>query len=450
VLKFIHKFFNTGHERTIRTKKNILGIFFLKGISIAISFVIVPVTIQYIGPYQYGIWVTISSLVAWLSFFDIGFSGGLKNKFIESIAANNTKLARTYVSTTYAILGLIIGIVWILAAVISFFLNWNVILNIPKEEIDGLTFVVLIALTNFCYQFILRIIVTLLNAIQKPAIASLFDTLSQLLNAILIILLIQFTTGSLINLVLVMSISGLTVLGLGNLYFYLHDLRSYRPSIKLVDFSISKDIMSLGIKFFLLQIVSIVIYQTNNVIITNVLGPLDVTVYNIAYKYMYVISMIYAIILTPFWSAFVEANSRNDYIWMKKATANLRLLFLAICGLGLLMVFISPLFYKYWIRETVKIPWIITFLMLIYHITNIWGSLHTQLLAGFGKIKLQVIFSMICGIINIPIVITLCRLWGLQGIVLGNIFVFILFGSWFGFIQVNKLLNKSAKGIWNE
>ena len=100
----IKNFLSTGHSRSIRAKKNIFASFGLKGISILISFFLVPLVLNYIDITKYGIWLTLSSIIGWFGFFDIGLGNGLRNKFAEAIAKGQKELARIYVSTTYAIL----------------------------------------------------------------------------------------------------------------------------------------------------------------------------------------------------------------------------------------------------------------------------------------------------------------------------------------------------------
>ncbi|MBQ4462529.1 MAG: hypothetical protein II908_12010, partial [Bacteroidaceae bacterium] len=78
-------FFN-GNSRTVAVKKNILISLLMKGVSIAVSFALVPLTIGYVSPELYGVWLTLSSIMTGLSFMDIGFSQGLKNKLTEAIA----------------------------------------------------------------------------------------------------------------------------------------------------------------------------------------------------------------------------------------------------------------------------------------------------------------------------------------------------------------------------
>ena len=94
-------------DRSKRANVNILISFFFRGGSILLSFILVPLTINYIKPDAYGVWLTITSLVGWIAMFDIGIANGLRNRLSESLAANDYEKSRTYVSTTYVITGLI-------------------------------------------------------------------------------------------------------------------------------------------------------------------------------------------------------------------------------------------------------------------------------------------------------------------------------------------------------
>lgn len=83
------KILNSKDKRSATVKKNILASFAIKGISIVVSLLLVPMTLGYVSSELYGIWLTLSSIMMWLSFFDVGFTLGLKNKLAEAIALNN-------------------------------------------------------------------------------------------------------------------------------------------------------------------------------------------------------------------------------------------------------------------------------------------------------------------------------------------------------------------------
>ncbi|MDR1742681.1 MAG: hypothetical protein LBR48_02540, partial [Dysgonamonadaceae bacterium] len=49
-------------ERSTNAVKNIVASFGIKGVSIAVQLLLVPMTINYVNPTQYGIWLTLSSI----------------------------------------------------------------------------------------------------------------------------------------------------------------------------------------------------------------------------------------------------------------------------------------------------------------------------------------------------------------------------------------------------
>ncbi|MBC7451263.1 MAG: hypothetical protein H7259_07215, partial [Cytophagales bacterium] len=79
-------YFTKGNERSVKAKKNIAFSFIIKGLNIGIGFVLLPLTMHYVNDTKYGVWLTLSSIIGWLGFFDIGFGNGLRNKLAEAIA----------------------------------------------------------------------------------------------------------------------------------------------------------------------------------------------------------------------------------------------------------------------------------------------------------------------------------------------------------------------------
>ena len=121
---------NSGSDRSITVKKNILGSLFVKSVSIVISLLLVPVSLGYVSQELYGIWLTLSSVMMMLSFFDIGFSLGLKNKLAEAIALNQLEQGRILVSSTYTMLIVIFIPLCLILQIIIPFIDWPTFLNV--------------------------------------------------------------------------------------------------------------------------------------------------------------------------------------------------------------------------------------------------------------------------------------------------------------------------------
>ena len=183
----VKEYLNRGNARSVAAKKNIAGSFLNKCIAIFVSLALVPLTINFVSSEQYGIWLTVSSIVGWMSYFDIGFANGFRNKYAEAKANGDMLLARKYVSTTYVLLGIIFSVVAILALVINQFLDWGKILNLSEDYNLTLVFDVLIVF--FCFQMVLHVFNTLLNADQKPALSAFIVTIGQILVLAFIVIL---------------------------------------------------------------------------------------------------------------------------------------------------------------------------------------------------------------------------------------------------------------------
>lgn len=440
-----------GHERTIKAKKNIIASFVIKGLNIIIGLFLVRLTINYLNPTKYGIWITLSSIIGWFTFFDIGLGNGLRNKFTEALALSNHRLAKTYVSTTYAVLSIIIAIVLLLFYIINPFLNWASILNAGDDPAlqKELAILALIVFTFFCLRFIFQLIATILIADQQPAKASLFNLYTNVLSLILIIILTKMTNGSLLYLGIIVSSLPVFVFIISSFWFYKGKYKIYKPSVNFVDFNKAKELFSLGIKFFFIQIAGVLLYQTNNIIIAQVLSPTEVTPYNVALKYFSIIMMIFSILVSPFWSAFTEAWMKDELKWIKSIIKKLIRLWFILIFIVIIMMLGSQWAYSIWIGNEINIPLSVSILVGISVIINIWNAIFSQFLNGVGKIKLQLWVGISAALLNVPLAIIMGKTIGVEGILLANITV-LIFSAFLYPIQYRKLIYSTAKGIWSK
>lgn len=443
-------FLNKGQKRSVKAKKNIFASVFVKGASIITSFVLVPLTIGYVNPTSYGIWITLSSIIAWFSFFDIGFGNGLRNKFAESVALKDFDLAKRYISTTYAILTLIVIVVLGVFLIVHQFLDWSVLLNAPSSMREELNLTALIVFSFFCIKFILILLNTVLKANQEPAKSSIFDLLGNVVALFIIFILTKTTQGNLVYLSFTLSVAPVLILIVASYFLYAKtSYKRFAPSFDSIDFSLTKGLTSLGLKFFVLQISALIVYSTQNVIISHLFGPEAVTPFNISYKLFFVLTMLFQIISLPFWSAFTEAYVKEDFVWIKGVLYKMRLFwfFSLIAAVGIYIF--SPFIINLWIGDSVEVPRDLSLIMGFYVVMHIWMNIYVTFLNGSGKIKLQFYFSIIIGIINVPLTIFFGKLLGLPGIPLSGGIIFALMGCVY-YIQTKKILNKKAFGIWNQ
>lgn len=438
-----------GNNRSSLIAKNVIWTVLLKGISIPTQFLLVPLTINYVSSELYGIWLTLTSIIGWVGFFDIGFGNGMRNRLAESLAVGDTAKGRTYISTTYASMMAIFASVGILGYFIVPYIDWVKLLNISAVYQDLVVKVVRIVLICFCVQMVLKVQTFTWMALQMNAMASTCTALGDLLTLGAIWVLTLTVAPSLVTLALVFNIASLISLIGFSLYLFLKKRPDLRPGVSLIDKKYAKDILSLGGKFFVIQIAAIVSFQMVNVIISNTCGAEAVTEYNVVYKYVNIPNMLFTMLFAPMWSAYTDAYANNDVTWMTNTYNRLKKMFLLAVLLIVVLFVIHPLFFKYWIGESVEVHWTTVAILSVYILALIWGNMHGAIINGMGKLKFSMWFVNFQTIITVPLSLYLGSKWGLNGAILGFLIV-VLPSVFTGPYQTINLIRGTAKGIWNK
>ncbi len=441
--------FFKGSQRGSNIKKNIAGSLLIKGFSILTQLILVPLTLGYLNTDLYGIWLTVSSILLWLGFFDIGFTLGLRNKLSEALANGNILRGRKLVSTTYAIMLVIFVPLCIILEFVVPFVNWSSLLNVPIAYNGTISQVMQVLVVSFCLQMVLNVLGTVLTSFQKVALSGVFPVVGNFLSVIVIYILTKTTQPSMLNLALTVSYLPIVVLAVSSVYMFRHSLSSVSPKIKYVDFSLVKDLFSLGVKFFVIQIQMLVMYQATNILISNVSSPADVTAYNIAYRYIGTAMMLFTLVIGPLWPAFTEAYTKSDFNWMQHTYKKMARLYRWVALLIIGMVVCSPIVYRIWIGRVDVVPFSMSFMVGVYMLSSSWDSLQVNLINGIGKIKLQSYVTLLGLFLHIPLSLFLGRYIGALGVVTSMLVINMTYATFFT-IQINKIINQKAKGIWNQ
>lgn len=440
----------SGSERTVLIKKNIMASSMLRVISILISLMVVPATINYINAERYGIWLTLSGIISWLSYFDFGFAHGFRNMFAEAVAKNEHILARKYVSTTYAVLALLFTTLMIITSIINNYVNWSGILNVSPELNVELRAVFQILIVFFCINIVAEVFSTMLTASQRPAASTAIKTAGNLISLIAIITLTYTTEGNLEYLAIAFSgIPCLLTIIISIIAFNKSRYQKYSPSFKLIDFSLTEKIVGMGGQFFIIMLCMLLIFQFTNIIISRELGPESVTLYNVTYKLFHIVEMVAMIILTPIWSAYTDAYTRKDFAWMKRSAAKLEKMGLLCFPILVLLTIVSPVLFDIWLGDSVKTSIYVSAALAFFTFCKIMGNIYMHQINGTGKVRIQLLVYIFIAVLAIPMMIYSCRQWGLVGIVVVPSFSFFI-QFIICRIQLNKIIHQTADGIWNK
>lgn len=441
----MHKIFanllNRGGERGKRLQKNVVVSLFLKGISILVSLVLVPLTLNYLSLYEYGVWLTLSSVLVWINYFDIGLGNGLRNKLAEALAEKKMILGRVYVSTTFALLSIIIVCIIAIFFSVNTFLDWNQILNTEDNPIENISNVIAIVFSLCCVSFVMKIIGIIYIAHQEPMINDFFSCIGQVLSLIFIYILTKVTDGNLSMVAICFSFSPVLVYFLAYPYTFYVKYKKLRPSLKYIRWEYSKELGGLGFQFFILQIASLVLFSTSNIFISHLFSPSDVTPYNIAYKYMNIVAMIFSIIVTPLWTAITDAYVRKEFLWIKKSMSLMRNIWFCASLTLLILIGISKTIFTLWLGDSIDISYSMLFAMGAYISATMWNQIYASFANGIGRLTIQLRLA-IAQVISFLILMTfLPQMLGVEGVAYALAISFMI-GALGLYLDYNKIMNK--------
>jgi O-antigen/teichoic acid export membrane protein len=422
-----------------------------QGINIFINILYVPLLLNYLNEEKYGIWLTVSSILGWVSLFDIGLSNGLKNKLAESLAKNDFELSKKYISTTYATLIIIFSVFLCGLFVAIAFINWQFVFHSAFLKNEELRILLNYIFTFFSLRFILQTIGIVYTSDQNPAVNILINTISSIISLILILIIKFFDkTGNLLLLTSTLTIIPLVCYFCLTVYGFTTKFKIIRPSFKYIDFSLIKELMSLGIKFFLMQLTSLILFSSSSILISMFFGPSEVVSYNIVFKLFQLPLMFFSIILAPYWTIFTVAFVNNDFDWLRKTVEKLRMLSLLFIGLIILLAIFNQYIFEIWLKSKVKIPSMLVWLLALNSAMSLYLSVYSIFLNGIGKIHLTFSLSFWGILVYIITFFTIMNLFHSNiSVVIAIIFSTIL-GLVIQISQTNRILENRASGIWNK
>ncbi|MBO9682920.1 MAG: MATE family efflux transporter, partial [Flavisolibacter sp.] len=344
---------------------------------------------------------------------------GMQNRVGEMLAVNNFQKAREFVSITYKYTFIIACCLFILGWGASFFVDWNALFNssIPASELKTITAIAFIA---FLVSFVAGNLQQVLNAANKTSVPKLLGLIT---NACIILLLVIVRRSGYNNLILAalaLALPNPLIYLAANYFFYRKELRHLKPQWQWKNRESVRNVLGLGVKFFILQITTLVIYQTDTIIVTQYLGPSEVTPYNLANRYFYFIYFIFSLAITPYWPAFTEAYVKNDFHWISKSLKRLINACFIATAATFLMFWVAFYFIPVWSRHSFNIYHYIPLLITsaCYVILMFFNSVLSTFLNATSKLNIQLSVQVLLSLISIPTAILFIKKfgWGSAGV----------------------------------
>jgi len=408
---------DVSKERTRNYLQQIKGAVVYKALGMLASFLAMPLMIRYLGQEQFGVWSTLLTVMSWIVFFDLGVGNGLRNKVAEALARNDKAEAANYIGSAYGLIGVIALGLWAVVTGVSFFVPWQVVFNTQAIAESSLRTTVQTAVFFVVFNFWLGLINALLGAMQRTSLVAMGQMVSNVIALLGVFVLAEATSASVTFLTLVYGAS-LVIANMGLSWWFYQANAELRPRLRMDRQHVSP-LLSVGLQFFFIQVAVLVIFATDKILITQLLGPAYVAQYDVVFKLFSLISFAHALISTPLWSAYTDAYQRGDMDWIKRMfDKQLRIFGLVIFAAGVLGFAIKPVVY-FWIGRDMTVSPSLILALGVFVLISTWNNIFAVFVNGIGIIKLQLYAAIVAMIVNIPLAVLFVKVFkfGLSGVV---------------------------------
>ena len=397
-----------GDKNSKNVIANVIGAFIVKGGALLVTLIATPAYIRFFNDNSaLGVWYTLLSVITWILNFDLGIGNGLRNKLTGSLAQNDRNRSKLYISSAYLSIGIIVAF----AAIILIFLvdniNWNMVFNIKTEIISkqALTLAVKIILGGILAQFLLKLISSILYALQLSSINNALALCTSIITLGYVLLAKPGTNDeNIITMAIVHAIAVLLPLVITSVIVFCGKLKDVRPSIFLFSKKCAKEILGLGGTFFVVQIAYMIVINTNEFFISNLTDSANVVNYQIYYKLFTLIGTLASLSLTPIWSAITKAFAERNFKWISNLYNKMIILGWASCFFEFLFIFGLQLAVNIWLKNnaiTVSYQYAISFAIL--GSCMVMNGILTSLANGLGRLMPQIIFYGVGAVLKYPL-----------------------------------------------
>ncbi len=435
-------------ERARKATWSVAVGYIARALAIVISFVSVPLTLNYLDSERYGLWITISSIIAYLNVTDLGLGLGLQNRVAESRGRSDEAKTEALLSTAFVVM-VAVGVLVAVAAIVATWLaplgQWFHITS--PQVVRELRATLTVTAATFAYLLPVRMILNAQTGFQEAYVGGLWGIGGSFMSLAALLLVIALK-GTMVSLALATFLLG-QLMNIANVWQFIRRHPETAIAWKKVDVHLLHPLFSLGWQFFVIQIYTVILWQTSNLVIATRIGAQSVVPYAVAFRLIWLPLSVLSSIPLALWPAYTEAKARGDWDWIASTYLRTTVLTVLLAGLAAVVIFVwGEEFILWWAGPKAQGPmWMIAGLSL-YIIVQNWTNCNAIVVNAVGRPIEQVASGLVDAAINLGLSLYLIGVWGLAGVAWGMTVGNLLVSAWFLAWAVWRMTERRVLPPW--
>ncbi len=288
-----------------------------KGMMLISNAAIVPLTVRYLGAEQFGLWITITSTMTMLIVLDLGIANTLTNLISEAYAKEDRTLAGHYFATAFWMvsgLAVALGLAGFLA---GGRIEWGGLFHVSAAGVGpALTRSLAVAFGVFLLGLPMGLAQRILAGYQELHAANVISGGGAILSLGLVA--VGVSMKETLPWLVAGFAAGPVLANLGSLaWICLHHKPWMMPWPSRVRRMHLGAIFHSGSRFFLIQLAGVIVFNSDNLVISHYLDPAHVTPYSVTWRLASYGSSLQALLSPALWPAYAEAYARSDMKWIR-------------------------------------------------------------------------------------------------------------------------------------
>lgn len=383
-----------------RIKTQLIGGMLYKLVSVISNFLLVSLTVRYLGNVEFGFFIALTSIATWVFLFDLGLAKGMRNKITIALEDQNFLLIRKMIGYSYAFNFLASSI--LLLFIFTLFSCFDFDFEHYQVKSFDLVFLILAIIFKFIFSPI-----TQLNFATHKSHHNIFLECSVLLLAVfsyLILNNVDLSYGRTSVAIIVFSISSVLPFIFGTFTFFW--LNKHLKPIFNLDHKRNINLVKDGITILVIQLLSLIFVGFDRLILFRFSGPESVSTYEISYKLMSIIMLPFSIFIAPIWSLVSQARKNSDFPLINDIVSKFNTLFFILILLVIFIVYFNGFILTIWLGNEMSVSTIDLLLVGCVILSIIYSTFYTDVFIGLDNFKFP-IFLIFFGLLSKYLIIFL-------------------------------------------
>ncbi len=394
------------------------------GFSILIPILLIPYMLHHLGKEQYGLWVLFSSVISYFSLSNFGFTTSL----LRELSKNSTRFRENqYISTTFIFFVFILLVLSVVFCMFYFGIEYFFIINIQLLHIAKISF--LLIFLTFLLNFLTNIFSTILFAKGYLHIKN-YITILQSLCVAFFTYIVLYLGYSLIAIAFVHFIVASVFLVI---YFVItKKYTGFEISKHYFDKSILKNMAFPSFHYFLISVAVVIVFNTDNIIISSFVGVAAVAYYAIANKLVNMVQTVLFKVVDILVPDITKLYEEKKYRKILSLHNRLQVYMIVFALIGYLLLYIWGFdVLKLWVGQKFELEKSIFTLFLLFAFFHAAVHVSGMFMSAMGIHKPNAYMAMAEALLNLLLSLLFVHFWGLYGVALGTFISGMLTTFWF-------------------